>query len=109
MYSGFHTQRAIAASASFWAGLLFSFAMQKFVAFQDFQKEIKAISRQIAWYGVLVGFNYTLTVIIVSLFPGKEIIFSRTLAVAITTTWNFLFYKRIIFRNKDVTKKHTSV
>lgn len=111
LYSGLHTPRALAASASFWAGLLVSFLMQKFVAFQDYQKELKAISKQAFWYGALVAFNYTLTVIIVSLFPGRDIIYSRTLAVAITTLWNYLIYKHIIFRSphKKISSQDTSV
>lgn len=98
LHSGLHTQRTVAAGASFWVGLLFSFVLQKFVAFQDYKKEVKAISRQAFWYGVLVAFNYSLTLLIVSLFPDKDLILSRTVAVAVTSCWNYLFYKRIIFR-----------
>ena len=101
LYSGLHTQRTVAAGASFWVGLLFSFVLQKFVAFQDYKKEVKAISRQAAWYAVLVGFNYALTLIIVSLFPSKYLILSRTAAVAVTSCWNYVFYKRIIFRKNS--------
>lgn len=103
LHSGLHTNRAVAAGASFWVGLFFSFALQKFVAFQDYQKEIKAISRQAAWYTVLIAFNYILTLIIVSLFPDKDLILSRTVAVAITACWNFFFYKKIIFRGNKPT------
>jgi putative flippase GtrA len=98
LYEGVHTSRALAAAVSFWAGLIVSFIMQKFVAFHDYQKELKAISRQAVWYGLLIAFNYTLTIIIVSLFPGRDIIYSRTLAVALTTLWNYLIYRHIIFR-----------
>ncbi len=98
LYEGIHTSRALAASASFWTGLVISFVLQKFVAFQDFQQEIKALSRQVVGYGMLVAFNYLLTVFIVSIFPGKDIILSRTLAVALTTLWNFVIYRRLIFR-----------
>lgn len=98
LHNGLHTHRAVAAGASFWGGLLFSFLLQKLVAFQDYKKELKAISRQIAWYVVLIGFNYALTLIIVGLFPDKELILSRTVAVATTSLWNFFFYKHIIFR-----------
>jgi putative flippase GtrA len=100
-YSGLHTSRAMAAGVSFWAGLLVSFVMQKFVAFQDYKKEVRAISRQALWYGLLVVFNYGLTIFIVSRFPGKYIVYSRTLAVAITTLWNYVIYKRIIFRSSS--------
>jgi putative flippase GtrA len=102
LYSGLHTNRTVAAGVSFWVGLFFSFALQKLVAFQDYQKEVKALSRQAAWYAVLIAFNYILTLVIVSWFPGKDIILSRTIAVAITAAWNYFFYKKIIFRNGDI-------
>jgi putative flippase GtrA len=102
LYSGLHTSRALAASASFWVGLLFSFMLQKFVAFQDYQKEVKAISKQALSYGLLVAFNYILTIFVVSLFPGRDIVYSRTLAVAITTIWNYLIYKKLVFRRGAV-------
>lgn len=105
LYSGLHTPRAVAASASFWAGLIFSFLLQKLVAFQDYQKEAKAVSRQAFSYGVLVAFNYGLTVLIVDLFPGRDIVYSRTLAVAITTIWNYTIYNKLVFR-KPGSKKH---
>lgn len=98
MYAGLHTSRSLAASASFWAGLFFSFLLQKLVAFQDYQKEVKAISKQALAYGVLIAFNYFLTVFIVNLFPGRDIVYSRTLAVGITTIWNYVVYKKLVFR-----------
>lgn len=107
LYSGFHAPRAVAAGTSFWVGLLFSFLLQKFVAFQDYQREMKAISRQAVWYAVLVAFNYVITLLIVSLFPAKYLILSRTVAVAVTCIWNYFFYKKIIFRGKrDGTEPH---
>ncbi len=105
MYYGLGTSRALAASASFWSGLMFSFLLQKLVAFQDYQKEVKAISKQALSYGILIAFNYALTVFIVSLFPGKDIVYSRTLAVAITTIWNYFIYKKLVFREPRKTKK----
>ena len=103
LHSGFKIQRTIAAGASFWVGLLFSFLLQKLVAFQDYKKELGAISKQAVGYGALVAFNYFLTLLIVSLFPDKDLILSRTVAIAITTCWNFVIYKKIIFRQP----KHT--
>lgn len=100
LHSGLHTQRTIAAAASFWFGLLFSFCLQKLVAFQDYKKEVKAVSRQAFWYAGLVVFNYALTLLIVSWFPDRELILSRTVALLITTMWNYLIYKHIIFRGR---------
>ena len=98
LHSGLHAQRTLATGASFWVGLLFSFLLQKLVAFQDYKKEVKAISRQAVGYAALVAFNYFLTLLIVSLFPDKDLILSRTVALATTTIWNYVIYKKIIFR-----------
>jgi putative flippase GtrA len=97
-YRYLHSSRAEAAAVSFWAGTLAGFVMQKFVAFQDYQKELKALSKQGASYAILLAFNYILTILIVDLFPGRDIIYSRTLAVAMTTIWNYVVYKKLVFR-----------
>jgi hypothetical protein len=44
-------------------------------------------------YGILVGVNYLFTLGVVALFPEGVLVFSRTLALIITTLWNFIFYK----------------
>lgn len=103
LHYGLHVQRTVATAASFWVGLLFSFGLQKLVAFQDYQKEIKAISKQALWYGVLILFNYFFTLFVVSFFPDKDLILSRTIAVILTAIWNYFFYKNIIFRNNGKT------
>lgn len=98
LYSGLHTSRAVAASASFWLGLIFSFLLQKLLAFQDYKKEMRAISRQIFWYAILIVINYFVTVLVVSMFPGRYIVISRTAALLVTTLWNYFIYKKVIFR-----------
>lgn len=98
LYSGLHTSRAVAASASFWLGLIFSFLLQKLLAFQDYKKEMRAISRQIFWYAILIVINYFVTILVVSMFPGRYIVISRTAALLVTTLWNYFIYKKIIFR-----------
>jgi putative flippase GtrA len=100
LYRYLHTSRAEAAAVSFWAGTLAGFVMQKFIAFQDYQKELRAISKQGASYAILITFNYLLTIFIVNLFPGRDIVYSRTLAVAMTTLWNYVIYKKLVFRGR---------
>ena len=97
LFYGFHIPRGVAAGISFWFGLVFSFLAQKFVAFKDYQKEAKALSRQSVGYSVLVSINYVFTIFIVSFFPAKDLIASKTLAVALTTVWNYFAYKHLIF------------
>ena len=98
LYFGLHVQRTIATAIAFWVGLFISFILLKLLAFHDYQKEIRAIGKQSAQYGVLVGINYTFTLLIVSLFSNHYLLYSRTLALLITTLWNYFFYKKIIFR-----------
>jgi putative flippase GtrA len=89
----------VAATAiAFWIGLVASFVLQKLLAFQDYEKTKKLISRQLSVYLLLIGFNYLFTLGVVALFPPSYIIFSRTLALVIVTTWNFAFYKRFVFK-----------
>jgi putative flippase GtrA len=102
LYYGFHLSRVVSASISFWVGFLFSFAMQKMVAFQDYQKEMKSISKQAFMYGLLVAFNYLFTILVISIFPSRYVLASKTLAVAVSTIWNYFVYKHLIFGSGSV-------
>lgn len=87
----------LSTAIAFWIGLAASFASQKFFAFRDYQKNVKAISRQLGSFAVLVGLNYVFTLAVVALFPSSLVIFSRTLALILVTIWNYTVYKKIIF------------
>lgn len=102
LHANLHLQRTVAAGIAFWVGLTISFVLQKLLAFKDFNKEAKVVAKQGATYAVLVAWNYFVTLLIVSLFPNKYLLYSRTLALLITTAWNYLVYKRYIF-NKEPT------
>lgn len=91
----------LATACAFWVGLPTSFLLQKIFAFKDYEKGIKTISKQLAAYALLVAFNYAFTLLVVALLPENWLIFSRTLALIITTFWNFIFY-RTIFNNKNM-------
>lgn len=90
----------IATALAFWTGLLSSFILQKLLAFGDYEKTIRTISRQVGRYSLLVGFNYLFTLSFVALFPSKFIIITRTIALVLTTLWNYVIYKNFIFTNK---------
>ena len=87
-----------ATAIAFWIGLATSFILQKLFAFKNYQKTKKAISQQLGKYSILVGFNYLFTLILVGVLPSKSIIYSRTLALIITTGWNYALYNKFIFR-----------
>ena len=94
-----HASAEISTAIAFWIGLLTSFFLQKLFAFRDYKKTIHAITNQITSYALLVGFNYLFTIFVVAAFPSRLLILSRTLALVMTTVWNYFLYKRLIFRS----------
>jgi len=99
IYHFAHTSRELATAVAYWIGLLLAFVLQKLVAFQDYRKEVRVLTKQGLVYGVLTLWNYGFSILVVGLFPSKYLIFSRTLAQLILSAWNFLIYKHIIFKN----------
>lgn len=89
------------AAIAFWIGLLTSFVVQKFFTFNNYHKKYNLLAMQVIQYSILVLVNYVFTLIVVYIFSQKYIIFSRTLALIITTGWNYIVYKRI-FKNEVV-------
>lgn len=83
----------LAVSISFWLTLLVSFGLQKLFAFQDYQKTIKSLSKQLGGFSALVGFNYFFTLAVVAMFPDSWLIFSRLLSLSFITIWNYFIYK----------------
>jgi putative flippase GtrA len=83
---------------AFWIGFLVAFYLQKVLTFKDFEKSKKALSRQLFFYGGLVIFNYLFTIAVVVLAPEDRLVVARTVALVITTLWNFILYKKIIFK-----------
>jgi len=84
---------------SFWVGLVSSFLLQKFVTFNDKGKSGSILLKQSVVYIVLVGVNYSFTIIFVAMVePITSLIISRTLALLITTGWNFIIYSKVIFK-----------
>ncbi len=101
LYHFGHMSRTLATAIAYWIGLILAFILQKLVAFQDYRKEAKTLTRQGVIYGILTLWNWGFTIAVVGLFSSKYIILSRTLAQVILTVWNYTIYKRIIFK-KDV-------
>jgi putative flippase GtrA len=91
---------AVAAVAiSFWLGLAVSFSLQKIITFGDKRLQRKVLVPQVVAYGLLVLFNFGFTVLVTGLLsPPVPPVITRTLAIAITTIWNFYLYKTRIFK-----------
>lgn len=90
----------VSVSVSFFVGLAVSFLAQKIYAFKSTSKAKQLLASQATLYLLLVGVNYLFTVWFV-LFAHAYIgaLAARTIALIITTTWNFFIYKKIIFKN----------
>lgn len=96
---GFH--RTVATGISFWIALIISFILMKIVAFKNYEKQLNTIFKQSALYLFIVLLNYAFTLSLVSFFSEDKLIISRSLAMLIVTTWNYLFYKLVIFKEKQ--------
>jgi len=88
----------VAVGLSFWLGFLLSFALQKFVAFGDTRTHSKVVIPQLLATAALVLFNFGFTLLVTKLLADiLPTIITRTLALGVTTFWNFYFYKTRIF------------
>lgn len=88
-----------AIAISFWVGLVVSFLMQKLIAFNNKKRSPRALAGQSLAYGLLVLLNYVFTLGVV--YIGASLLgayLARTVALIITTVWNYLIYSKIIFR-----------
>jgi putative flippase GtrA len=87
-----------AVGLSFWLGLLASFGLQKIVAFGDKRLHRRIIAFQFLAFCLLVLFNFGFTLTVAKLLTNTvPAVISRSLALGITTFWNFYLYKTRIF------------
>lgn len=94
-----HVNPVLSVGIAFWFGLVISFVLQKIVAFGDTSKSKKQLTTQTIQYAVLVGVNYLFTLLFVWATTSLiGIFFARTIALAITTTWNYVIYSKVIFK-----------
>lgn len=89
----------LSVSIAFWFGFVVSFLLQKLVTFKDGSRSVKKVLKQTIMYGSLVLLNYLFTIAFVWLFENiLGLIIARTIALIITTGWNFVIYQKIIFK-----------
>jgi len=94
----------VAVALSFWLGWMVSFLLQKFIAFEDSRTHKKVLLPQILAYSALVLFNFGFTVLVTKLLQDFiPAVATRTLALGITTIWNFYLYKTRIFKQPENT------
>ncbi len=95
----------LAVGMAFWIGLVVSFGLQKLVTFGDKRLHHTIVLRQITLVALLVLFNFGFTVLVTELLIGLvPAVICRTMALGITTVWNFYLYKTRIF-SVTTTKK----
>jgi len=89
----------VAVGLSFWLGLIVSFVLTKFVTFRDKRTHHRVVLAQILAVGLLVVFNFSFTLLVTHLLADQvPAAVSRTVALGITTIWNFYLYKTRIFQ-----------
>jgi len=92
---------SISVPAGLVTGLVVSFVLNKFWAFEATKQPSQhKLVIQMIMYGILVAFNTAFTYYFVKILLSYEIpaSVSKLLAVVITVCWNYVLYKRIIFR-----------
>lgn len=88
----------VSVGLSFWLGMMASFGLQKIVTFNDRRVHHKILILQFLAFGLLVFFNFGVTLLVTKLLIGYvPAVFTRTLALGLTTVWNFYLYKTRIF------------
>lgn len=89
----------VAVGLSFWIGLVISFLLQKLLTFGDKRTHHKVLIPQLAAFSLLVLFNFGFTLLVTKLLSSViPAVLTRTLALGITTLWNFYLYKTRIFK-----------
>ena len=92
-----------AVAVSFCLGLIVSFSLQKAITFKDRRVHHRILLPQIIAFSILVLFNFTFTISLTKLLsPGVPAVISRTIAIGITTIWNYYLYKTHIFGKNKV-------
>jgi putative flippase GtrA len=94
----FGASALVAVGLSFWIGLIVSFAFQKLITFSDRRLHHRVLIPQVAAFSLLVLFNFGFTLGVTKLL-GSHVpaAVSRTIALGLTTIWNFYLYKTRIF------------
>lgn len=89
----------VAVGLSFWIGLVVSFIIQKVFTFGDKRVNHKILLPQVICFSLLVLWNFGFTVLVTDLLKDTlPPVVTRTLALGVTTVWNFYLYKTRIFK-----------
>ncbi len=91
-----------AVALSFWVGLLVSFGLHKLITFGDRRLHHRVVLPQLLAFAGLVLFNFGFTLLATKLLSGVlPTVLIRTIAIGLTTIWNFYLYHTRIFKSGD--------
>ena len=91
-----------AVAISFCLGTLVSFFLQKMVTFGDKRMHHRILIPQMVATALLIVWNLGFSVLLTKLLQDHvPAVVTRTLALGITTIWNFYLYKTRIFKNSN--------
>jgi putative flippase GtrA len=89
----------LAVAIGYWVGTVCSFFLQKIVAFRDKRLHHRVLLPQILAIGLLILCNFGFTVVLTGLLDGLlPATVIRTIALALTTIWNYYLYRTRIFK-----------
>ena len=95
-----------AVALSYWVGLTVSFLLQKFITFEDKDKSVKRVGRQVVMYLALVALNYGFAITFTSwLATHINFYIARCIALFITTFFNFLCLQVTHFWHQETRRR----
>jgi putative flippase GtrA len=106
---GFST--AVAAPVGLVVGLIVNFTINKIWSFGNREIKKKDLIRQLTYYVLLVAFNSMFTYMFIEWLKNSHDVeprISKLLASVCTILWNYIIYKKIIFK-PNVPKEVTEI
>jgi putative flippase GtrA len=96
------TSAVWAVAISFCTGTLVSFFLQKLITFGDRRMQHRILIPQLVAMTLLIAWNLGFSVALTKLLQRQlPTVVTRTLALGVTTVWNFYLYKTRIFKNSS--------
>jgi putative flippase GtrA len=98
----FGANNTLAVGLGFWSGLVVSFFLQKVVTFRDKRAHHRILVPQLVAFSLLVLFNFGFTLLVTQLLSDiLPAVVIRTVALGVTTIWNFYLYRTKIFKTDE--------
>jgi putative flippase GtrA len=99
---GYGATPAWAVAISFTLGTTVSFFLQKLLTFRDTRMHHRILLPQLIATSLLIAWNLCFSVALTKVLQRHlPAVVTRTLALGITTLWNFYLYKTRIFKIQD--------